>query len=290
VSPRQRPALAYQPSAIRGIALIVLATSFLSTWQASAAAQHAALAGTVRRGDDQSGISGAEVSIRVAQRSISTDSGGTFRLSELAPGRHVVIVRRVGFIELTDTVDLLENATLNRDYVLSPQPPILDSVVVTAPHTDWRPPQLQAFDARRTQGLGHFLTEADLRQDGNRSIASIIVRIPGSRIIRYQGAAYLASGRGEISLPSATGRRDGPTLQHAVPNDERSPVACWTAIVVDGIRVFAPNLRQPVPDLTAFEGRDLAGIEYYSGPSTTPAEFNQTGSACGTLVLWTRWR
>ena len=33
---------------------------------------------------------------------------------------------------------------------------------------------------------------------------------------------------------------------------------------------------------------EIAGIEYYAGAATLPAELNSTRNTCGLLVIWTR--
>jgi hypothetical protein len=34
---------------------------------------------------------------------------------------------------------------------------------------------------------------------------------------------------------------------------------------------------------------DLSGAEYYT-PSTVPARYRTSGTACGLLLLWSKWR
>jgi hypothetical protein len=43
-------------------------------------------------------------------------------------------------------------------------------------------------------------------------------------------------------------------------------------------------------DLTKLHVTEFAGIEIYTGPSTVPAQYNKTGSACGVALLWSRDR
>lgn len=256
----------------------------------SARAQRATLAGVIRGDASSTGLADVEISIPSLGRVSKSTPSGEFRVADLTPGRHEIILRRLGYQVLHDTIDLQAGVELRREYMLRSAITRLDSVRVSAAPSERLPPQLEALERRRTQGFGHFLTEADLAKVADRRLGEILGTIPGTRLIRYRGYSFLASGRGDISISPRGRQRDAPTVQHAIVNDDRSPTGCWVAIYLDGLRIFGPNLRQDVPDLAEYEGRQFSGIEFYAGPSNTPTEFNQMGSACGTLVLWTRWR
>jgi hypothetical protein len=54
--------------------------------------------------------------------------------------------------------------------------------------------------------------------------------------------------------------------------------------------VFLDNVPLPIPfnlDLLP-PPKDLAGIEVYSGPATTPPQFSGFGRDCGVILVWTR--
>jgi hypothetical protein len=61
-------------------------------------------------------------------------------------------------------------------------------------------------------------------------------------------------------------------------------------LYIDGHVVYtaAQNNGEPPPDLSAFHGRDYAGVEFYPGAASIPAKYNGTDSGCGLLGLWTR--
>ena len=108
-------------------------------------------------------------------------------------------------------------------------------------------------------------------------------RVRGVNVVLYvqTNQHLLATGRGQTSLTQ---------MPKADPRDRKSPSACYSQIWLDGMRIYAPGENQVVPDLGTFDAGSLQAIEFYSGPSSTPAQFGGSGAACGTLLLWTRSR
>ena len=43
-------------------------------------------------------------------------------------------------------------------------------------------------------------------------------------------------------------------------------------------------------DLAKLSVNDFAGVEFYTGSSSIPMQFNRRNTSCGVLVLWTRER
>ncbi|MGQ0641766.1 MAG: hypothetical protein ACT4P6_13540 [Gemmatimonadaceae bacterium] len=58
---------------------------------------------------------------------------------------------------------------------------------------------------------------------------------------------------------------------------------------LDGALVWAPGFgtNEP-PNIDDYAARDLQAIEVYRGAGELPAELQQTATACGAVVLWTR--
>ena len=110
-------------------------------------------------------------------------------------------------------------------------------------------------------GFGHFVTEAELRKQENRSTMTNIVRqIPGVAII----CPTKGFRAGECY---AVGIRKG----------------CSTVVYVNGA-LSIDN------DLEKLKIIDFAGVEYYAGGATVPPQYNSRNSGCGVLLLWYRDR
>jgi hypothetical protein len=59
--------------------------------------------------------------------------------------------------------------------------------------------------------------------------------------------------------------------------------ACPMQVVLDQVPLPMPfNLDLLPPP------RDLAGIEVYAGPSTTPLQFSGYNRGCGVILVWTK--
>ena len=95
----------------------------------SAQAQFA-ITGTIRDARDHRALPGATVQSEENKVSAVTDEFGWFRLDKLPEGKHVLLVRFLGYQEKTETVNLTGN--MNLELVLEETTTITDEVVVEA--------------------------------------------------------------------------------------------------------------------------------------------------------------
>lgn len=183
------------------------------------------------------------------------------------------------------------NVTLAQE---KPQP--LPAVPVTASADLVPGAKLREFDRRRSNGIGRYLTEADLEKDQHRQLSDVLKRLPGMLMVRARSSAavFVVSSRG-----SATIYHESPTF------GKNCPVAVW----LDGVPVYRGLDRATIGRAGAFGGgsvpqtggigeppfnvnsimtNHVAAIEFYAGPATMPAELNATQGTCGALVIWTK--
>ena len=179
-----------------------------------------------------------------------------------------------------------------------PQP--LPAVPVTASTELVRSAKLREFDRRRSNGIGRYLTEADLEKDQYRKLGDVLRKLPGIVMVRSKGAAG-GSPLAEFAVSS----RGVATIEHVSPIfGKNCPIAIW----VDGVPVYrgldrsgpspafggqsAPSPRgqisEPPFDINSIMTQHVAAIEFYAGPATMPAELNATQGTCGALVIWTK--
>ncbi len=124
-----------------------------------------------------------------------------------------------------------------------------------------------------------------MRKNNERRLIDVIAgQVPGVTVFSASGAGsirgeYLSSGRkcgaGAAFLTCRTGA-------------EKCPVTMY----LDGVLVFDSSHDDPrqMPDLSRYNTRDYAAVEFYAGGASTPIKFNATSSGCGVLLLWTRER
>jgi hypothetical protein len=223
----------------------------------------ASLSGRVLVESTEDPIAGVEISIAGHTVSARSDSGGRFALRGIRPGRHVVLLRAIGFSEYSTTLHFFGGQEIETDFALVPLGQSLAEVEVKATPPSGDNPRIAEFDERRKIGLGRFLTQAELEKaEGRKMIDVLTSRIPGLRGVRVGNTRVLVSGRGASS--------------------PRRPV-CPVRIVFDG--VSGANL----VGLDEMDPSTIAAIEYYT-PATLPAQFNFEGNnPCGVLVIWSRW-
>jgi hypothetical protein len=108
---------------------------------------------------------------------------------------------------------------------------------------------------------------------------------------------YLPNGGGMAVQMSRAGTTSTCPIgaRCGVPGDPfgRPDTRCFAQVFLDGMRIYAPGQQSADSrgfSIDEFKVVHLQAIEVYKGPAATPAEFNMTGSSCGTVVLWTRDR
>lgn len=177
-----------------------------------------------------------------------------------------------------------------------PQP--LPTVPITASADLVRSAKLREFDRRRSNGIGHFLTEVDLEKDEYKLLGDVIRRLPGTMLVTGRRVpGYTASALFVVSS------RGSATITHESPIfGKNCPVAIW----LDGVPIYRGLDRgaassafggggggqsrggEPPFNINSIMTNNVAAIEFYAGPATMPPELNATQGTCGALVIWTK--
>ncbi len=191
---------------------------------------------------------------------VATNVTGSFRVTELASGRHLVHVKRIGYKRAVVNVDLPDNQTgVELDIRLEPVPVELPAVVVEGERTLYAYGRLKDFYERRSRGVGHFITRWDIEKRLPRVATDVLRGIGSLRIT----PGPLGLNQIELADPSMSCR---------------SPI-----YFLDGTLIRANSLDEVLTP------QDIEGIEIYTRISEIPLEFSlQSGSACGVIAVWTR--
>jgi hypothetical protein len=224
------------------------------------------------------GLAGIEVVIAAAQRQGLTDSTGHFRLAGIPAGQYQLVFRRLGYQPLVifrsfvgDTGTVVVDARL-----------VAEAVVLPDVETNVRGPanvpvRLREWARRREYNVGgKFWDDSLLRKQEHRRLPEVLQRVSGARIIRGPSGRYLAIGGGRAGYTLGVTRR---------PLNPGIPRACFSDIYLDGAKLGAGG--EP-PNLDNIPVSQIAAMEFYRSASEMPVEFNQTGSVCGVLAIWTR--
>lgn len=180
---------------------------------------------------------------------VESGPAGAFAFPPVAPGRYALRIRRLGYREMVEEVEVSAGSVLVTA-TLSPDAVSLEPVEVTVEGA--RSVALREFERRRSMGLGSFITREEIEESSPLEVTELFQGTPGVRIIRD------AQGDGHLVL---RGR-------------------CRPNVYIDGIATDATlsldlSLR---PD-------DVEGIEVYTTDSA-PAQYAR--NACGVVLLWTR--
>jgi hypothetical protein len=161
----------------------------------------------------------------------------------------------------------------------TPATPKTDSAVALSPVVSTA--MVTEFEERRRNGIGEFITRAELEKQRARALPDILSQVRGVRISRNAGRAWVTSGRGAV-----TGLNERRQLPGARP---REPLAaCYANVWINGIQVYAGKKDEVFFDVSTISPTTIEAIEFYPSPATTPVKYSRMDSACGTLLLWTR--
>jgi hypothetical protein len=244
-------------------------------------------------------IRGAEVVLPELKLLARTDSMGQVHVPGIPFGEHRVRVRLFGY-EPSETRLKFASDTTGAVFRLEEAVATLGAVSVTASAV---PSQLKDYETRRKQGIGRFLTEADLASAADRDFMLVAtMKFPGLTIqnddriqphltcMRSNCGAVAnaqAANRGVDRIGQQAGAKPKMGMRDGYQDGDvhgscESSRACLVQVWLDNI-----NLGESDPALV--RTWDLSGVEYYTGNSV-PARYRNSGSACGVLLLWSKWR
>ena len=231
----------------------------------------AVFTGTVFVDGAQQPIPDVEVALPVYAMEVRSNDRGKFRLTDIPPGTHQVLARRLGFGPVDTGITFEANQTIERALLLS-RVVVIDSVFVTAER-----PVPGDFQENRKLGLGLFLTRADLATHEGRPFSEVLRPLPGLKVVDGRGnRAWIAGSRGQRG-GKCVEREGGDTA-----------CDCFAQVYLDNLPLYRGNEGGIVPDINRIAPEQIEAIEYYAGPAQTPAKYSSPNAACGVLVIWTR--
>ena len=209
----------------------------------------------------------AEIVILRTDIKLQTNANGRFRFVDVPTGQYLLIVRRLGFRPVSAIIGVSARDTLRLSFTMEPAVQLLAGVEVKEERVSQR---MMEFEARRRAGTGFFLTQEQIERR-NLPVSADYLRFAPSITLTPTNNA---SGIPELV---AISKREGGSLFG------EGAYACAMQVVIDGV---------PMPPRFPLEllptPREIAGIEVYSGPATTPAQFSGLDRRCGIVAIWTR--
>jgi hypothetical protein len=225
-------------------------------------------------------LRGVEVVIGASAPLATSGANGTFRTANVPSGEQTVVFRAVGFKpqELHRTFAAGDSIAVE---VVMPVGVQVLPVLTTRAERRAVSPRMAGYFERKERGLGTFIDDSLLRSREHSPVSDVLRRVPGLTL------TYLPNGGGMAVQMSRAGTTSTCPIGAQCKKDTR----CFAQVYLDGMRIYAPG-QQPADSrgfsIDEFKVVHLQAIEVYKGPAATPAQFNMTGSSCGTVVLWTR--
>lgn len=188
-----------------------------------------------------------------ARHSVMISSQGRFVISNLAPGRHRLEIRSVGYRPSILEFTLLDGQILEREFAMVFTGDRLPELAVEARNSKLLS-RFADFERRRQNGLGAFITRDEIRARGYMNMGDALRTVKGVRV-------------------------DCGVIECAI-HMTRSSAGCFPTFYVDGRHVTSFAESTPI--------NDVQGIEVYRGAAELPGEFSGDKGMCGVVVIWTR--
>ena len=272
----------------------------------------ATFVGSVVTDSTRQPLANAEVAIPDLSLSVQTNDKGEFRIPNVAPGEHQVVVRKIGFGMLNAKLPFAANETVSRTIVLSNIGASLvvnlDSVRVTSdayPKTDLA---MRDFEEHRKRGFGSFMSRADLAKFEGKSLGNVMTQLQGLDVVRGSGGQnWVTSKRGPVSgcsgIGAASSGTDARAAQQAidtclkkerifyVPDESESHAGmkrnCYAQVFLDR-SLMNPGAPTTPFDLNSFDPSRIEALEWYPSAQQAPSTLPTQNALCGVLVLHTR--
>jgi hypothetical protein len=204
------------------------------------------------------------------------------------------------------------NRTLDRRVFLATSSTTLAGVNVTANGVP------VAFDERRRNGLGRYLTAEQLAPQGERRLSDVLMSVPSVNIVRGRGNNGWVLGKRAPQHIKPTGMeyvntKAGDGTQKMCGGDALNPCrwtdadlveqgiycpnageakqgiecACYAQVYVDNRLMNGSRPTEPF-DVNTIPTKDVVGLEFYASAAQTPGQYSNLLARCGVMLIWTR--
>jgi 5-hydroxyisourate hydrolase-like protein (transthyretin family) len=249
------------------------------------------LRGTVVDSASGKPVAGAHLLVSVAGGTAvsdtATDKDGRFSFALPGVGQYVLRVSRPGYsTRVTQPVAVEKNFIAAVELRLTPLAVLLDTVTVVAERVvveQQLPFLVDAGYDRRSKGIGHFLTRADLDQHPPDRMTNAFQGISGVHVVC--GGRTSSPNACDVQAPGAT-----TMFKRGV---------CKLSVVLDGVVLRAggvlhtdrPNPEDPPVDAPVdqlLNPFNIEAVEIYTSPAGVPVQYIGYLSPCGAIIAWSR--
>ncbi|HEY0995079.1 MAG TPA: carboxypeptidase regulatory-like domain-containing protein, partial [Gemmatimonadaceae bacterium] len=202
-------------------------------------------------------IEGAEVVLPELRRSAWADANGEATLGALPAGDHRVRVRHLGHVSAELTLRVAEKP-VGAMFILERRVVNLDTVRIVGRYGPVDAPL--GFRQRQALGFGKFITDRDLRVEGDRDFATVMsTRLPG-----VMAATLVGNNPCLVRQPRVTSLLHSQDAMRGTGGDDCSAIPCAVRVFLDEVDV--------TDALWIVRTWDLAAVEYYTEVNA-PAQY-----------------
>ncbi len=216
-------------------------------------------------------LPGATVGVFGLEMVTQTDSAGSFQISGLPAGMHVLDISRTAYLPFYYLV------AIHGVQAIEIPPGELALISVTAPRGPVLVPAqtlpsgqpLAEFYGRRGRNVGSFITRAEFEGAATRP----------SDVLRMMSGIRVTGGQDHVIV---TMQRGGPRDFRQIEGRTRG---CPPLYFLD--RHYIGNAEDIDID-TAIPLASVEAVEAHPGVAALPSYFNRVGAACGVIAFWTQ--
>jgi hypothetical protein len=168
---------------------------------------------------------------------------------------------------------------INLTITLPNAPIMLDPAVVEGERQAFAPGPLEGFYQRKRRGWGIQLDREAIEAKVPGQVTDILRNLPGVRVVGTGGNNFTVRMVGQA--PRIAQRSISPAYGKSSFHNEGCPVSYW----VDGHKY---NVKGDPRGINEILVSDVEAVEVYRRASETPAEFLDSDSRCGVIVIWTK--
>jgi hypothetical protein len=229
----------------------------LSTAESTTKVGNATVSGVVML-EGSSANAGSRVELVGTDVVAMTNDKGEFTMRNLPSGSKLLLARHLGFGAETAPVDLSSHEEKRVTIKLPKFVAVMDPILVTAR----RSAALDkiGFNQRKKSGIGYYIGPERLQNMHPNAVTDILRMVPGLRVSYGPGGDVVSSSRGVGS-------------------------GCVQYYLDD-----MPYTEMTPGDINSFvTGGEVVAVEVYQDAGTPP-QYVRPGTACTTIVLWTRFK
>jgi hypothetical protein len=229
----------------------------LSTAESTTKVGNATVSGVVML-EGSSANAGSRVELVGTDVVAMTNDKGEFTMRNLPSGSKLLLARHLGFGAETAPVDLSSHEEKRVTIKLPKFVAVMDPILVTAR----RSAALDkiGFNQRKKSGIGYYIGPERLQNMHPNAVTDILRMVPGLRVSYGPGGDVVSSSRGVGS-------------------------GCVQYYLDD-----MPYTEMTPGDINSFvTGGEVVAVEVYQDTGTPP-QYVRPGTACTTIVLWTRFK